>query len=91
MKRMAPPARATPSPKNKRPVSAAESPMTIITGARRSSGTPSALSLPSRATTSVAVTATVAPSGPAMAKGRELRAATKAALMAVVRKVAAMP
>ena len=46
---------------------------------------------PSRATTNVAVTATVAPSGPAMAKGRELRAATKAALMAVVRKVAAMP
>jgi hypothetical protein len=37
------------------------------------------------------VTAAVAPSGPAMAKGRELRAATMAALIALVRKVAAMP
>ena len=41
--------------------------------------------------TSDAVTAAVAPSGPAMAKGRELRTATMAALIVVVRKVAAMP
>jgi hypothetical protein len=43
------------------------------------------------AATSDAVTAAVAPSGPAMAKERELRTATMAALMVVVMKVAAMP
>ena len=43
------------------------------------------------AATSDAVTAAVAPSGPAMAKGRELRTATMAALIVVVTKVAAMP
>jgi hypothetical protein len=40
---------------------------------------------------SVAVTAAVAPSGAAIAKGSELRAATNEALIAVVMKVAAMP
>jgi hypothetical protein len=44
-----------------------------------------------RAATSVAVTAAVEPSGPAIMKGMELRAATTEALMALVRKVAAMP
>ena len=66
-------------------------PKTIITGASRSSGAPSAHEPLESAPTSDAVTAAVAPSGPAMAKGRELRAATKAALIVVVRKVAAMP
>jgi hypothetical protein len=37
------------------------------------------------------VTAAVAPSGAAMAKGRELLAATNDAAMAVVIKVAAIP
>ena len=40
---------------------------------------------------SVAVTAAVAPSGAAMSKGMELRAAKNAALIALVMKVAAMP
>jgi hypothetical protein len=40
---------------------------------------------------SVAVTAAVAPSGAAMAKGIELRAATNKALIALVMNVAAMP
>ena len=43
------------------------------------------------AATSAAVTATVVGSGPAMAKGSELRSATMALLMASVRNVAAMP
>jgi hypothetical protein len=41
--------------------------------------------------TRVVVTATVVGSGPAMAKGTELRAATIEALIAVVMKVAAIP
>ena len=64
---------------------------TIITGASRSSGAPSLMSRSMSAPTSDAVTAAVAPSGPAMAKGRELRTATTAALIVVVTKVAAMP
>ena len=40
---------------------------------------------------SVAVTAEVAPSGAAMAKGSELRRATKAAPIALAMKVAARP
>jgi hypothetical protein len=43
------------------------------------------------ALTKVAVTATVVGSGPARAKGRELRAATMAPVTALVMKVAAMP
>ena len=43
------------------------------------------------ALTKVAVTATVVGSGPAMAKGRELRSATMAAVTALVMKVAARP
>jgi hypothetical protein len=43
------------------------------------------------AETSVAVTAAVAPSGPAMAKGSELRDAMIAALTALAMNVAAMP
>jgi hypothetical protein len=73
------------------PASAAESAMTIITGASKSSGAPSASSCPRKCATMVAVTAAVAPSGPAMAKGREPRTATMAALIVVVAKVAAMP
>jgi hypothetical protein len=61
-----------------------------MTGAKRSSG--GAISISRWATVaSVAVTAAVAPSGAAMAKGRELLAATNDAPMAVVIKVAAIP
>ena len=88
---MAPPARARPSPQSRMPVNAAVSASTIMTGASRSSGAPSAISRSISAATSDAVTAAVAPSGPAMAKGSELRAATMAALIALVRNVAAMP
>jgi len=73
------------------PVSAAESAMMIATGASRSSGRPWAVSRATSALTKVAVTATVVGSGPAMAKGSELRAATIAAVTALVMKVAAMP
>jgi hypothetical protein len=65
--------------------------MTIATGASRSSGKPSAPSRAVSALTSDAVTATVVGSGPAMAKGRELRAATNDPAMPLVMKVAAMP
>ncbi len=73
------------------PVSTVTSATTIMIGARRSSGAPSAMSCSVRAATSVAVTAAVEPSGPAMAKGSELHTATIAALIALVIKVAAMP
>jgi hypothetical protein len=63
----------------------------MMTGASRSSGAPSAANRAIRAVTKVAVTATVVGSGPAMAKGTELRAATIEALIAVVMKVAAIP
>jgi hypothetical protein len=62
-----------------------------MTGASKSSGAPWAMSRSISAATSDAVTAAVAPSGPAMAKGSELRAAMIEALTALVRKVAAMP
>lgn len=91
MKRMAPPARVRPRPQSRRPVNAVASATTIMTGARRSSGGPSAISRSATEAASVAVTAAVAPSGAAMAKGRELRAATNEALIALVIKVAAMP
>jgi hypothetical protein len=54
-------------------------------------GAPSLISRSMSAATRDAVTAAVAPSGPAMAKGRELRTATMAALIVVVTKVAAIP
>ncbi len=65
--------------------------MMIATGARRSSGRPCSPSRTISALTNVAVTATVVGSGPAMAKGSELRTATIAAVTALVMKVAAMP
>jgi len=88
---MAPPARAKPRAQRKIPVRAALSAMTIITGASRSSGAPPAISRSISAPISDAVIAAVAPSGPPMAKGSELRADTMAAATALVRKVAAMP
>jgi hypothetical protein len=88
---MAAPARARPSTQRRTPVSAVTIAKTIMTGASRSSGAPWLMSCSISAATSDAVTAAVAPSGPAMAKGRELRTATMAALMVVVIKVAAMP
>ena len=65
--------------------------MMIATGASRSSGMPWAVSRATSALTNVAVTATVVGSGPTMAKGSELRAATIAAVTALVMKVTAMP
>jgi hypothetical protein len=62
-----------------------------MTGAKRSSGGPISISRWATVAASVAVTAAVAPSGAAMAKGRELLAATNDAPMAVVIKVAAIP
>ena len=91
MKRMAPPARAKPNALSRMPVSAAETAMMIATGASKSSGRPWAASRAISALTKVAVTATVVGSGPAMAKGRELRSATMAAVTALVMKVAARP
>src|SRR5437867_114900 len=89
MKRMAAPVRARPRQKRRIPVSAVASATTIMTGASRSSGGPVSINRSATVAASVAVTAAVAPSGPAIAKGIELRAATNAALMAVVIKVAA--
>jgi hypothetical protein len=91
MKRIAPPARASPRKKSKRPVNRVARATTIMTGAKRSSGGPISINRWTTVAASVAVTAAVAPSGAAMAKGSELRAATKEALMAVVMKVAARP
>jgi hypothetical protein len=59
-------------------------------GVRRFS-VPVAASGPTRAAIMAAVTAAVAPSGPAIMKGMELRAATTAAPVAVAMKVAAIP
>jgi hypothetical protein len=58
-------------------VSGAVSAITIITGASKSSGSASALGY-SSAATSVAVTAAVDPSGPAIVKRSEPRAAMMA-------------
>jgi hypothetical protein len=88
---MAPPARASPSPQSRTPVSPVTTANTIMTGASKSSGAPCAISRSINAATRAAVTAAVAPSGPAMANGSELRNATTAEAIAVVRKVAAMP
>ena len=73
------------------PVSAVASATTIITGASRSSGGPVSISRWATVAARVAVTAEVAPSGAAMAKGSELRKATKAAPIALAMKVAVMP
>ena len=73
------------------PLSAAARAMMMTTGASKSSGAPSAANRVISAVTNVAVTATVVGSGPAIAKGTEPRAATIAAPIAVVMKVAAMP
>ena len=73
------------------PLNEAESAMMMMTGASRSSGAPSLANLANRAVTRVAVTATVVGSGPAMANGIELRAATIEPLTAVVMNVAAKP
>jgi hypothetical protein len=91
MKRITPPARAIPSPNIKSPVSPAEMAMMIIVGGSRDPGEPRAASCSTRAATSVEVTATVVASGPAMAKGIELRHATMAALTVEAMKVAVMP
>jgi hypothetical protein len=77
--------------KSKMPVRSVASATTIMTGAKRSSGEPISIRCWATVAASVAVTAAVAASGAAIAKGRELRAATNEALIAVVMKVAAMP
>src|SRR4029078_8517727 len=68
---MAAPARARPNPHSRVPFKAVTMAKTIMTGASRSSGAPSLMSRSMSADTRDAVTAAVAPSGPAMAKGRE--------------------
>ncbi len=64
--------------------------ITISTGSS-SSVSPAAESRAAMAAASAAITAEVEESGPAMAKGSELRQATIAAATAADRKVTAMP
>ena len=90
-KRITRPARAIPSPHSKIPASALPIAMTISVGSSRWGPAPLAMSRPISEAASPAVTAEVDVSGPAMAKGSELRSATTNALTAVDRNVTAIP
>ena len=87
---MARPARMMPRPHSNSPVMPVASAITISVGAS-SRVSPAAMRRCAIAATSAAITAEVDESGPAMAKGSELRQATMAPATAAVKKVTAMP